>query len=199
MEHYTGTRIIFRSNSAERGGGITLEANAKIYILKYDLLFTNNVFLDTHTILFIANRADYGGAVYVDDDTNSGTCASDTKIECVFQVLAIHGTKRSDLETQSMHFSQNYANISGSTLYGGLLDRCAVSQFAEVHSKISYFKQNYEYKGNGESYFKDISSGKNTFISSLPIRVCVCISNEPNCTHQKVKKRINIHILSCCC
>ena len=96
----------------------------------------------------------------------------------------MHGMEHSDLETQSMHFSQNYANISGSTLYGGLLDRCAVSQFAEVHSKGSYLKQNYEYKGNGESYFKDISSGKNTFISSLSVWVCACISNEPNCTHQ---------------
>ena len=43
-----------------------------------------------NTTIFIANSADYGGAVYVADDTNSGTCASDTKTECFFQVLAIY-------------------------------------------------------------------------------------------------------------
>ena len=85
-------------------------------------------------------------------------------------------------------FSQNYANISGSTLYGGLLDRCAVSPFAEVY-KLS--DENYEYKGNGESYLKDVSTGQNTLISSLPVRVCLCISDEHSCNlanNIKVKK-----------
>ena len=68
----------------------------------------------------------------MDDDTNSGTCASSTVIECFFQVLGLHGYGFSNLKTQSMHFSQNHASTSGSTLYGGLLDRCAVSPFAEV-------------------------------------------------------------------
>ncbi len=71
-------------------------------------------------------------------------------------------------------------------VYGGLLDRCAVSYFAEVHNKHDiYSEQNYEYKGNGESYFKDISSNENTSISSLPVQVCLCVSNEPNCIHQR--------------
>ena len=34
--HYTGARINFTGNAAEKGGGISLEANAKLYILKYD-------------------------------------------------------------------------------------------------------------------------------------------------------------------
>ena len=42
-------------------------------------------------------------------------------------------------------------------------------------------------KGNGESYLKDISSGENTLVSSLPVQVCLCGSNECiyNCTHQR--------------
>ena len=31
-----------------------------------------------------------------------------------------------NLKPQSIYFLQNQANISGSTLFGGLLDRCAV-------------------------------------------------------------------------
>ena len=139
----------------------------KLYILKYSYGDDDN---DTNTTIFTANSADYGGAAYMDDDSNYGTCASNTKTECFFQVLAIHDYYGSDIKTQCMYFSQNFANISGSTLYGGLLDRFA------------HFKQNYEYKG--ESYFKDISTGESTLISSLPVQVCICISNEPNCTHQ---------------
>ena len=60
-----------------------LEANAKLYVLKYDQYSSD----DRNTTTFTANNADYGGAVYVDDDTNSGACASDTKTECFFQVL----------------------------------------------------------------------------------------------------------------
>ena len=170
----------FTGNAAERGGGLSLEGNAKLYILKYEPISYYDDDVDTAT--FTRNSADYGRAVYVDDDTNSGTCASDTKTECFFQVLAIHNMEGAYIKTQSIDFSQNHANISGSTLYGGLLDRCAVSRFAEIHNKPG---QNYEYKSSGESYFEEISTGESILISSLPVQVCLCINNEPNCTHQK--------------
>ena len=59
-----------------------------------------------------------------------------------------------------------------------------MSPFAEVHSKHNYDEISYEYEGNGESYFKDVSIIENTSISSLPVRVCACVSNQPNCSHQ---------------
>ena len=182
MPGYTGTRINFTRNLARIGGGLSLDANANFYILKYDWISIHDSH-DTNTTIFTANKADYGGAVYVDDDTDSGTCISDLKTECFLQVLASNNFIFSNkyLKTQSIYFSQNHANISGSTLYGGLLDRCAVSQFAEVHNKYKFF-QNYEYNYNGISYFKDISTGDSSFISSLPVQVCLCISNQHNCT-----------------
>ena len=72
--------------------------------------------LDSNTTIFIANSAaDYGGAVYIDDDTNSGKCASDTKSE---SVLAIHGVVYQDIKSRAYnYFSLNFADISGSTLY----------------------------------------------------------------------------------
>ena len=196
QSQYTGTRMIFRSNAAERGGGLSLEANGKLYILKYE--YIGDYYGDTDATIFSANSADYGGAVYVDDDTNSGTCASDTKTECFFQVLALHGEESPHLRTQSIYFSQNYANISGFTLYGGLLDRCAVSQFAEVRNKYpQYFKD----RDDGIAYFKnathysfelpkEVSINTNISISSLPVRVCICTSNEHNCSHQNYIKEI---------
>jgi predicted outer membrane repeat protein len=118
---YTGTRIEFKKNTAKKGGGLSLEANAKLYILKYGTMYVQNDYDDTNasTAVFTANSADYGGALYVDDDTNSGTCASDTNSECFFQVdaHAIHGQEYiiKDLKTQSIYFSYNHADISGST------------------------------------------------------------------------------------
>ena len=171
------------------GGGLSLEANAKLNILKHNYYFYDDD--DTNVTIFTANCAGYGGAVFVDDNTISGTCASNTKTECFFQVLAIHGQQNPYLKPQSIHFSKNYASISGSTLYGGLLDRCAVSQFAEVHYK-HYPWKDYKYEGTGESYFQDISTGESTLISSLSVQVCLCVSHEPhNCTNQsyiEVKK-----------
>ena len=173
---YIGTRIKFTHNSAKRGGGLSLDAGAKLFILKYDSGSSDFYNYDTNATIFIANQANYGGAVYVDDDANSGTCASNKKSECFIQVLAVHNRINDDLKIPSLYFTQNQAKFSGSTLYGGLLDRCAVSRLAEVH------KKHYpEYKGNGVSYFKDISTGENTLISSDPVQVCSCIDNEHNC------------------
>ena len=196
---YTGARINFTENAAERGGGLSLEANAKLYILKYDYNF--------YTTAFTANSADYGGAIHVDDDTNSGTCASSTETECFFQVLALHNIinlEHSRFRIRSMHFSQNHANISGSTLYGGLLDRCAVSPFAEVHNK---YPRAFKDRGDGIAYFKNVSTSTNfnydisletmidtnLSVSSDPVRVCLCFNADQNndCPHQhytEVKK-----------
>ena len=204
---YTGARINIIRNEAERGGGLSLEANAKLYILKYDYYYDN---YDANTTTFTANSADYGGAIHVDDDTNSGTCASNTETECFFQVLALHIDESPHLRTQSMHFSQNHANISGSTLYGGLLDRCAVSPFAEIRNK---YPHDFKDRGGGIAYVKNVSTpttynflgyfdptidfevviDTNLSISSDPVRVCLCFNaNQSNdCTHQyyiEVKK-----------
>jgi hypothetical protein len=201
--------VYFANNIAQKGGGLSLEANAKLYVLKYHYgdIAEGRVTLypKANAIIFSANSAEYGGAVYVDDDTNSGTCSGDPKIECFFQVLLyIEGLYnldtipknllnyiRESLKTQSLYFdSDNNASISGSTLYGGLIDRCAVSQFAEVRTK---FTELYEGKGDGITYLKHVSMivESDTSVSSGPVKVCLCVDNEHNCTHErriKVKK-----------
>ena len=120
-------------------------------------------------------------------------CTIDPKMECFFQVHAyvksnylfsFSGLGLRDLQfkTQSLNFSENSADISGSNLYGGLLDRCAVSRYAEV--RIQYTKE-YEDGENGIMYLKHISNITDTSISSQPLKMCLCINNEHNCTHQR--------------
>ena len=185
---YIASRVIFTNNAAKWGGGLSLEANAKLYILKYDYTsfsehYENDIL---NTAIFTDNSADYGGAVYVDDDTNSGTCANDPKTECFFQVLAVYNLfpSNSNLSTQSVYFSQNYANISGSNLYGGLLDRCAVSPFAEIYYKYSLNNT------GGINYFKNVSFATDVSISSDPVRVCLCTNDINNCDNQSHRKYV---------
>ena len=167
-----------------------MEANANFYILKYNLIRYDYVSDDTNMVIFTANSADYGGAVYTDDDTNPGGCTSDSNTQCFFQVLDIHRdvSLNNDIKTQSISFSHNRAHVSGSTLYGGLLDRCAVSQFAEAYGNLAF-----ESSDRGIAYFKSVSvphyfnlykEAANVSISSDPVRVCLCINNKHNCTHQ---------------
>ena len=127
--------IEFNENSAEEGGGLLLESNAKLYIIQYDSDFYDDRLSD-FSIVFQSNNADYGGALYVDDYTNSvGACSSSKSYsptsECFFQVLSRH-LSYSNLYTTHMGFFDNRAMKSSPILYGGLLDRCTKSPFAEI-------------------------------------------------------------------
>ena len=87
----------------------------------------------------------------------------------------------------TLDFFNDTASKQGANLFGGLLDRCIPSPFAEVYQKNPTFY-------NGLSYLGNISniSALDT-ISSLPVRVCFCRSeSELDCSYQpptiKVKK-----------
>ena len=100
-----------------------------------------------------------------------------------------------DLNTQCIYFSQNSATISGSTLYGGLLDRCTVSQLAEAH-KLSNVGIAYFMYVSIPTYYthKAILINTNISVSSDPVQVCLCINNDRDCTHRsyiEVKKGEN--------
>ena len=91
-----GTKMNIIKNKAKFGGGLSLEANAKFHVLKYGNIIGAYHRRDANITLFISNSADYGGAVYVNDDTNSGTCASYPRTECFFQLLAFYGKRSND-------------------------------------------------------------------------------------------------------
>ena len=163
------------NNNAKLGGGIYLEVNSKINVLKK----SPNVY-KIYYLTFIGNHANYGGAVYVADETNSGTCLFGHK--CFIQRLALYDPYDLNSENhirENIYFSGNIATGQGSNLFGGLLDRCIPSKFAELYDveRIHH---------NGVDYLKNIS---NNFvldsISSKPVRVCFCNSeHEPDCSYQ---------------
>ena len=176
--------IEFNENSASEGGGLLLESNAKLYVVQYNSRFKRDRLSD-YTIAFRSNNASYGGAVFVDDDTYSiGVCSNTSNsptAECFFQVLARHLTYYSDLYTTHLQFLNNHAMKSGSILFGGLLDRCTRSPFAEITQKLGS-----DTTVNGIEYLEDASSLTSydiVSISSAPVRVCPCINGKKNCSH----------------
>ena len=194
-----GSKTYIGGNRANRGGGMYLESGAKVYLLKSEMEFRDNVdMLNTSctTLQINNNTANYGGAVYVNDDTNSATCyatpfSDETAIssECFIQGLRLYTVRslspRYNIITNT-YFNANSASVAGDVLYGGLLDRCGVSPFAEIFlmytkstpssvSAISYMLNITDLE------IQDFNSTK--MISSDPVRVCFCRDNQSDCSY----------------
>ena len=197
-----GCNTYIGGNRANRGGGLYLESSAKVYLLKSEEELCDNVpdvfMLNTSctTLQINNNTADYGGAVYVDDDTNSATCyatpfSDETAIssECFIQGLHLY-TDRSlspgDSIIINTYFNANSASVAGDVLYGGLLDRCGVSPFAEIFIKYTNSTPS---SVSAISYIVNITDldiqdfNSTKMISSDPVRVCFCRDNQPDCSY----------------
>ena len=141
------------SNVAESGGGVSL-ANSKLYDRASSTIIVN---------LMSNNAADYGGALYIDDNAQRALCFTDPynieKKECFFQ------TEANQLK---INLNENHANSSGDDLFGGLLDRCTVNFVANL---------------SGVVYFKEIRNMSFDTVSSEPVRICPCNNSKKDCGH----------------
>ena len=183
--------IMFKGNNASKGGAISLEVNAKLYIFKIAPR-------KEPALSFISNNADKGGAIYVADDTNFGTCSSNSfsenKIttECFLQSLALHYKtgQKLKLVLKNTEFADNFATQSGPSLHGGLLDRCTVSFSAEIyksyyydsHNKISY--PSVRTLTSGATNFFNITNATIDSVSSDPVRLCFCKQEQADCSYE---------------
>jgi predicted outer membrane repeat protein len=190
-EEYLGSLVYIVNNRAGHGGALFLEANSKVTLLK-DYIFETE--MNVSALNFIGNSAELGGAIYVDDESNSGACASNPfernsiNSECFVRVVATHTilTANTNYSLNNIDFDSNSANVSGSTLFGGLLDRCRVSLFNEVDRTIDLTDNQFlTYKGDGLQYLFDISTGNSKqTISSFPVQLCQCVNNQPVCGYK---------------
>ena len=176
----------FTNNRAENGSGLYLEVNPKLYLLKDDIIELYGV--GGYLMTFTGNHAIHGGAAYVADYTNSGACSPN--IECFVQTLALYQEYPYITNTVNIQFSGNTATAHGPNLFGGLLDRCVPSSFAEVYQKQPNLTTQYY---TGVNYLQNLSNIAIDSIASLSVRVCFCDSeSEPDCSYQpppiKVKK-----------
>ena len=117
---------------------------------------------------FIGKSANYGRAVFVDDNTYYATCTN-LGAECFLQVLALYHEHFSiPLETGvSLSFEQNQACVQGSSLMVCLTD-VQFSPFAETDNLDT----------EGITYFNTVSTDDSlASVSSYPIKICQCISS----------------------
>ena len=152
----------FTNNKAENGGGVSLESNTK--------LFGNSP--QTDIFSFKSNCAmNHGGALFIDDETTPDLCAAlvtrnkSPTTECFTAATSV-----------SYAFSNNYASVSGSNLFGGLLDRCT------VHGKL--FQTNKSI--SGVSTFQRLSNINESNLDTVwshPVRMCFCRDNLPDCDY----------------
>ena len=117
------------------------------------LQISHKTFIRTskQVVIHTNNSASYGGAIYVVDNTTTGTCASSKlrtvttslQSECFFQFLTlmpILGVSSYPLIEDYFRFTQNFANVSGGNLYGGLLDRCTVYSSGRHNTVLQCYK-----------------------------------------------------------
>ena len=161
------------SNQARKGGGICFEANTKLIL-----------YLESASVIaFERNSAEYGGAIFVVDDTYSGACLNSSYeeyTECFLSVLQRNETLSDVSPTYS--FTGNTALTSGHNLYGGLLDRCSrpkvITPIGTITSNVVFF-------------FQNMSNVGIDTISSDPLRLCVCsLDGEPDCFSQPSPVRV---------
>ena len=172
--------LSFTENNAKLGGALNLEMNSKLYGLE--------AFFFQFRVIFDSNTAEYGGAVYVSDGTNSGSCINSsvtihsTQTECFLQRLyndedGPAGWRR------PFQFFQNAATSAGSAIYGGLLDRCTIHPLAITVSE----RNDHNLLFDAISYFKRLTNIQDLIdVRSDPVRVCHCVSMHPNCSYKYV-------------
>ena len=165
------TILTIKNNLAQTGGGICLESNAKLYTIKSNKSYSN-------LVQFIGNAADYGGAVYIDDDTYTAACTrQDTA--CFLQELTLDEASEEGI---SIKFKDNQARVRGSNLFGGLLDRCSIVQ---PIVQATFFGTNSK-TVKGVSYFRTATNTSSVNqISSRPVQICLCVNRHLNCTIQQ--------------
>ena len=153
-------------NEAENGGGVSLERYAKLY----GDIPGNGVFN------FVSNRASYyGGALYVNDETNPDMCSI---------LLTQNVTSATECFSTSafINFLDNSAGVSGTNIFGGLLDRCTVNmELSIINSKDT------EMHSLGVTALTNFSSITNSdlgTISSHPVQLCFCRDSQPDCDYQ---------------
>ena len=196
-DSYSGrSSLYFARNTAIKGGGVYLEANAKLLVLKEGT--TGNNLIHNNSIFFRNNKAiEHGGAVYVADDTNAATCEGPAgslysdATECFVQVLTVMllDQVRNNSYLTGVEFENNSAP-NGALLFGGLLDRCTLSLIAEIHKINESMWEDFEISGPGITYFLCIANiinfqGLKSYdIGSKPVQICFCVENASNCSYQ---------------
>ena len=172
LEAYNSTvelgavNISFTNNSAPQGGGLFLQALSKLIFNPPLQMYARH------------NMADRGAAIFVEDVITFNFCSpnndpafplQEQKFECFF--TSSHYSSKS---SANLVFEDNIANIAGTTLYGGMLERCLlVNAQTENANALEKF--------NSISTILQAENDTTSVISSDPFQLCLCVNQTANC------------------
>lgn len=210
LKLYSGF-VQFSTNSASKGGAVSLLEGSKVYLLK-----TIGESLDEFIIklIFSNNSALFGGALYVSDTTNTRVLCEHSKgpkvqsltsAECFIQSLGLYYPSNfsfSGYNYINTFFTNNIA-LAGNDIHGGLLDRCQINSFSEVHRNFFKYFNGFDYLKTIAQFDIDINYVQLThpfnpdrltkvisrhlvtgLITSDAIQLCFCVKHTLNCTYQ---------------
>ena len=190
----TRSHVNIDSNTAiAKGGGVFLQQSSSLYIYKKDNEYeAQNIFV---TLMFNNNLAQYGGGIFVADDTESGACrggvieigATQTIFaECFFQTIKLYNYGYRFANYFNKFMTNNKATQSGADIYGGLLDRCTASQSAE-----------YYFSSNGLDYINNtIKFSTELSISSRPVQVILCNYSQSDIVFTRKRHTFKISVMA---
>ena len=155
---FRGGNTTIKNNIGQYGGGMALFQGSKIVI-------KHMAGREPTSLNLIGNIAHiYGGGIYINDDYV-------VVRESLVYRLVIPCWLTIDSQTAETNFGlnleKNKAFIAGDELFGGWLNYC--QNVGEENTLI------------GQQITETIHMG-NTVLSSKPVRICLCIEQQPNCT-----------------
>ena len=160
------TLVFFSDNSALKGGGLYLESSAQLRIQKIGDVNLEDTKLNS-SIHFTSNTAEYGTAVYVEMKLILMYAIINADCFILFFSESIINSNESNVS--KLHFRAN--DISKSTIFGGLLDRCIPDPCrAEIYTSRYILKEI-----SGLAYLKLISNIKITELLTSKIMLLQCM------------------------
>ena len=163
--------ILFAKNRARLGGAMNFEQNSKLSLVDQGLG-------SEYMVGFLENNADYGGAVYVNDNVSS-VCESKYYTKHMKQTECFLIAYKLGEAKMLITFSENSASIAGFAIFGGLLDRCTVNP---IYTDDIFDSPVQPYI-DGLSFLTALSDLRPTEVASHPVRVCYCYNNYPDCNY----------------
>ena len=147
------------------GGGVYMGFKSNFSILRNTNVYWEN------------NHATLGGAIYVRDGSPISYCAPLAPYvpqeECFFQLPGQNVTNGIDVQ---LVFKNNFADITGSVIYGGAIDNCKLTHGLDSHSSGKVFNQLVHIDD-------DINCNTTSSISSDPLYICTCEHYHPDCRY----------------
>ena len=192
---FNGTNSFINNSATNRGGAIYFIVNSTL-VFNGTIYFTHNKVggaagygggvsmaerstfsISPNALVYWENNhaAVFGGAIYFSDYSPFSYCISSddpgsyiAKEECFFQPTGKNLSSGSDAQ---LVFKNNFADVAGNVLFGGVVDNCKLTGLYSNDSSGEVFDM-----------LANTDDNTNSNISSNPFHVCRCENNLPNCS-----------------